>query len=65
MKYYVVRLSPEAQADLVHIHQNIASKSGSSAVADRYIDRIGIFLSTLNVFPNVAPCVTNCVWDSA
>ncbi|MGV2166922.1 type II toxin-antitoxin system RelE/ParE family toxin [Agrobacterium sp. 16-172Ci] len=51
MKYYVVRLSPEAQADLVHIHQNIASKSGSSAVADRYIDRIGIFLSTLNVFP--------------
>lgn len=51
MKYYVVRMSPEAQADLVHIHQNIAGKSGSSAVADRYIDRIGIFLSTLNVFP--------------
>ncbi|MDH0613865.1 MULTISPECIES: type II toxin-antitoxin system RelE/ParE family toxin [unclassified Agrobacterium] len=51
MKYYAVRLSPEAQTDLVHIHQNIVGKSGSPAVADRYIDRIGIFLSTLNVFP--------------
>lgn len=51
MKYYVVRLSPEAQTDLVKTHSNIVRKSGSVVTADRYIERVGAFLATLNVFP--------------
>ncbi|XHE11792.1 type II toxin-antitoxin system RelE/ParE family toxin [Agrobacterium deltaense] len=51
MKYYDVRLSPEAQTDIVRIHARIVEKSGSSVTADRYIDRISGFLSSLNVFP--------------
>ena len=51
MKYYVVRLSPEAQSDIVAIHARIAELSGSSITADRYVDRISGFLSSLNIFP--------------
>nr|WP_295987333.1 type II toxin-antitoxin system RelE/ParE family toxin [uncultured Agrobacterium sp.] len=51
MKYYVVRLSPEAQTDLVQIHSNVVRKSGSAVTADRYIERVGAFLASLNVFP--------------
>ena len=51
MKYYDVRLSPEAQTDIVRIHARIVEKSGSNVTADRYIDRISGFLSSLNVFP--------------
>ncbi len=51
MKYYAVRLSPEAQTDIVRIHARIVEKSGSPVTADRYIDRISGFLSSLNVFP--------------
>lgn len=51
MKYYAVRLSPEAQTDIVRIHAGIVEKSGSPVTADRYIDRISGFLSSLNVFP--------------
>ncbi len=51
MKYYDVRLSPEAQTDIVRIHARIVEKSCSSVTADRYIDRISGFLSSLNVFP--------------
>ncbi|WP_313618113.1 type II toxin-antitoxin system RelE/ParE family toxin [Agrobacterium sp.] len=51
MKYYAVRLSPEAQTDIVRIHARIVEKSGSPVTADRYIDRISVFLSSLNVFP--------------
>ncbi|MGQ2918175.1 MULTISPECIES: type II toxin-antitoxin system RelE/ParE family toxin [Rhizobium] len=51
MKYYAVRLSPEAQTDIVRIHARIVDKSGSTITADRYIDRISGFLSSLNVFP--------------
>lgn len=51
MKHYAVRLSPEAQTDLVRIHSRIVEASGSSITADRYLDRISGFLSSLNVFP--------------
>ncbi|MCW0983280.1 type II toxin-antitoxin system RelE/ParE family toxin [Agrobacterium sp. BT-220-3] len=51
MKHYAVRLSPEAQTDIVRIHARIVDKSGSTITADRYIDRISGFLSSLNVFP--------------
>ncbi|MDS7594922.1 type II toxin-antitoxin system RelE/ParE family toxin [Agrobacterium tumefaciens] len=51
MKYYAVRLSPEAQTDIVRIHASIVENSGSPVTADRYIDRISGFLSSLNVFP--------------
>jgi len=51
MKHYAVRLSPEAQTDIVRIHARIVEKSSSTVTADRYIDRISGFLSSLNVFP--------------
>jgi len=47
----MVRLTPEAQNDLVSIYDYIIEVSGSSVVADRYLDRIGNFLSGLSVFP--------------
>lgn len=43
MKYYTVRLSPEAQTDIVRIHARIVDKSGSTVTADRYIDRMSGF----------------------
>ncbi len=51
MKYYAVRLSPEAQTDLVLMHASIVDRSGAPVTADRYIDRISGFISSLNVFP--------------
>ncbi|KXG87581.1 type II toxin-antitoxin system RelE/ParE family toxin [Agrobacterium bohemicum] len=51
MKYYAVRLSPEAQTDLVLMHANIVDRSNSNVTADTYIDRISGFVSSLNVFP--------------
>lgn len=51
MKYYAVRLSPEAQTDLVLMHGRIVERSNSTVTADRYIDRISGFISSLNVFP--------------
>lgn len=60
MKYYAVRLSPEAQTDIVRIHARIVDKSGSTITADRYIDRISGFLSSLNVFPSAGPCARKC-----
>jgi len=51
MKYYAVRLSPEAQTDIVRIHARILDKSGSTVTAERYIERISGFLSSLNFFP--------------
>ncbi len=47
----MVRLTPEAQNDLVSIYDYIVDVSGSSRVADRYLDRIGKFLSGLSVLP--------------
>jgi plasmid stabilization system protein ParE len=46
-----VRLSPEAQTDLVHIHEYIVERSGSAITADRYIGRIAGFLSSFDTFP--------------
>ena len=51
MKHYTIRLSPEAQADLVQIYERIASRSGSIITAERYIERIDGFLTSMNVFP--------------
>lgn len=51
MKYYAVRLSPEAQTDLVRIHGRIVEKSSFPITADRYIERVSGFLASLNVFP--------------
>lgn len=47
----MVRLAPEAQDDLAGIYDYIVEVSGSSVVADRYLDRLGNFLSGLSVFP--------------
>lgn len=49
MKRYTVRLSPEAQADLVDIHAYVAGHSGSIVTADRYIERIGGFERNVSV----------------
>lgn len=51
MKRYTIRLSPEARTDLVDIHGYIAERSGSFVTADRYIERIGGFLSSFDIFP--------------
>ncbi len=51
MKHYIVRLSPEAQSDLVEIHGYVEARSGSTVTADRYIERIDGFLSSFEVFP--------------
>lgn len=51
MKQYPVRLSPEAQTDLVRMHAYITEAAGSAITADRYLDRISGFLSSLNIFP--------------
>ncbi|GCA50537.1 hypothetical protein KGO5_02984 [Sinorhizobium sp. KGO-5] len=40
MRHYTVRLSPEAQTDLVHIYGYVVERSGSTDTADRYIERI-------------------------
>lgn len=50
MKHYTVRLSPEAQTDLVDIHAYIVERSGSFITADRYIERIHGFLSSFDIF---------------
>jgi len=51
MRHYTVRLSPEAQTDLVHIYGYVVERSGSTDTADRYIERISGFLSSFDVFP--------------
>ncbi len=51
MKHHTVRLSPEAETDLVHIHGYVEKHSGSTVTADRYIERIAGFLSSFEVFP--------------
>lgn len=51
MKHYIVRLSPEAETDLVLIHDYVTTRSGSTVTADRYIERINGFLSSFDVFP--------------
>ncbi|MCM2443432.1 type II toxin-antitoxin system RelE/ParE family toxin [Agrobacterium vitis] len=51
MKHYTIRLSLEAQTDLVEIHESITTRSGSAVTADRYIERIDGFLSSFDVFP--------------
>jgi plasmid stabilization system protein ParE len=51
VKRYTVRLSPEAQTDLVLIHANIAQQSGSLVTADDYLERISGFLQSFDVFP--------------
>lgn len=51
MKHYTVRLSPEAETDLVHIHGYVERRSASTVTADRYIERIDGFLSSFEVFP--------------
>ena len=51
MKRYTVRLSPEAQTDLVLIHPNIAWQSGSVVTADLYVERLSGFLGSFDLFP--------------
>ncbi|MGK9263045.1 type II toxin-antitoxin system RelE/ParE family toxin [Sinorhizobium meliloti] len=51
MRHYTVRLSPEAQTELVHIYGYVVERSGSTDTADRYIERISGFLSSFDVFP--------------
>ena len=51
MRQHALRLSPEAQTDLVQIHAYVAERSGSAVTADRYIERIADFLTSLDIFP--------------
>ncbi len=51
MKRHAVRLSPEAETDLVNIHGYVERHSASSLIADRYIERIENFLSSFDIFP--------------
>ncbi|MUZ76034.1 type II toxin-antitoxin system RelE/ParE family toxin [Agrobacterium vitis] len=51
MTHYTIRLSLEAQTDLVEIHESITTRSGSAVTADRYIERIDGFLSSFDIFP--------------
>lgn len=51
MKRYLVRLAPEAEADLVGLHAFIVERSGSAVTADRYLERIDEFLASFDVFP--------------
>jgi toxin ParE1/3/4 len=51
MKRYRIRLSPEAENDLVEIHTYIEEQSGSTVTADRYVDRISGFIAAFDIFP--------------
>ncbi|MGV1872874.1 type II toxin-antitoxin system RelE/ParE family toxin [Agrobacterium rosae] len=51
MKRYDVRLSPEAETDLVDIYQYVRVASQSPAVARQYLDRVTSYLSSFDVFP--------------
>lgn len=51
MKRYVVRLMPEAEADLFNIYRYILEASASKAVALGYLDRVNSFLSSFQTFP--------------
>ncbi|CVI15151.1 type II toxin-antitoxin system RelE/ParE family toxin [Agrobacterium radiobacter] len=51
MKHYIVRLSPEAESDLLRIYAFISEKSASREVGRRYVDRITGFLASFETFP--------------
>ncbi|WP_421359167.1 type II toxin-antitoxin system RelE/ParE family toxin [Agrobacterium rosae] len=51
MKRYDVRLSPEAEADLVDIYQYVRVAFQSPAVARQYLDRVTSHLFSFDVFP--------------
>jgi toxin ParE1/3/4 len=51
VKRYVVRLTPEAEADLFNIYRYILEASASQVVALGYLDRINSFLSSFQTFP--------------
>ncbi|MCO6179043.1 type II toxin-antitoxin system RelE/ParE family toxin [Ciceribacter sp. RN22] len=51
MKHYQVRLTAEAEADLVNIYRFILERSGSRDVARGYVGRIEVFLTDFATFP--------------
>jgi plasmid stabilization system protein ParE len=51
VKRHIVRLSPEAQTDLVHIHGYVEERAASTVIAERYIQRIATFLASFETFP--------------
>ena len=51
MKRYAVRLSPEAESDLVEIYRYVSTASMSSLVARQYVDRLIAYLHSFDVFP--------------
>lgn len=51
MKRYSVRLTDEAELDLVHIYRFVRQKSASSTVARNYTARIRAFLDGFETFP--------------
>jgi plasmid stabilization system protein ParE len=51
MKRYVVRLSPEAEADLVEIYRYVSATSMSTPVARQYVGRLTSYLESFDVFP--------------
>ena len=48
MKQRTVIVSPEAEEDMAQMHSYLKAKA-SKLVADRYIDRIGVFLARLDL----------------
>ncbi|MGE6739967.1 type II toxin-antitoxin system RelE/ParE family toxin [Allorhizobium pseudoryzae] len=51
MKRYVVRLTPDAEADLFNIYRYILEASASETIALGYLDRINAFLASFQTFP--------------
>ena len=51
MKRYTLRLSPEAEDDLVAIHAYVLAQSQSERIAAQYVERIGGFSGIVRHFP--------------
>lgn len=51
MKRYDVRLSPDAENDLVEIYRYVSTTSRSQTVARQYLDRITSYLTSFETFP--------------
>ena len=51
MRRYQVRLTDEAELDLVHIYRFVRQKSASTAVARNYAERIHNFLQGFETLP--------------
>ncbi|KAA0689404.1 type II toxin-antitoxin system RelE/ParE family toxin [Neorhizobium sp. P12A] len=51
MNRYHIRLTPEAELDLLHIYRFVRKKAASNTVARSYIARIRAFMEEFEAFP--------------